>query len=65
LPHADKATLTIFDLSGKEIKIIEGQFVKGYNEIKINSNDLDSSGVLYYKLESGSYNATMKMILMK
>lgn len=63
LPKAAQATLTIFDLAGKQIKSVKGNFAKGYNQIVLESEDLNASGVLYYQLESGSFTATRKMII--
>jgi len=63
LPIAAQATLTVYDLAGKEIKTIDGNFAKGYNTIVLESEDLNASGVLYYQLESGSFTATRKMII--
>ena len=64
LPEDGFAKVTIFDISGRVLKLVEGDFVKGYNEVEINSNDVSASGVLYYKLESAENTATMKMIIL-
>jgi hypothetical protein len=63
LPEASAATLTIYDMSGKVLKLYRGDFAKGYNQITI--NDLNATGVLYYTLESADYTATMKMVRLK
>jgi hypothetical protein len=63
LPEDGQATLTIYDVSGKVLNVYSGNFLKGYNRIRIQSNDLRSSGVLYYRLESLNGVATKKMIL--
>ena len=47
LPEASAATLTIYDVSGKVLKSIEGEFAHGYNEVAINSAELSGAGVLY------------------
>lgn len=59
------ATLTIFDVTGKTIKVITNNFNKGYNSIEINRNELDAAGVLYYTLESGDFKATRKMVVVE
>ncbi len=64
LPEAGTAQLTVFDISGRVLKIVEGDFAKGYNEINIRSNDISATGVLYYKLESAKHTATKKMIIL-
>jgi plastocyanin len=63
LPKASAATITVMDVAGKTVKVINGDYAKGYNEVKLTSNDLGVSGLLYYQLESGEYTATKKMIL--
>jgi hypothetical protein len=64
LREAGAATLTIQDVSGKVISVVEGDYAKGYNEVKVNSNNLPSTGVLYYTLESANDTATRKMIIL-
>ena len=64
LPESGKATFKVFDISGRVIKMVEGDFSKGYNEISINRSELQSSGVLYYQLESAEHIASKKMVLL-
>jgi len=64
LPEAGFATMTISDISGRALKVVEGDFAKGYNEVRIQSNDLSSTGVLYYQLRSAEHFATKKMIIL-
>ncbi|MFK7774874.1 MAG: T9SS type A sorting domain-containing protein [Saprospiraceae bacterium] len=64
LPEAGFARMTISDISGRTLKVVEGDFAKGYNEVRIQSNDLSSTGVLYYQLESAEHIATKKMIIL-
>jgi len=65
LPEAGAATLTITDISGKVISMIERDFAKGYNEIRINSSELPATGVLYYTLKSATETATKKMVIVE
>jgi hypothetical protein len=62
LPEASDVTITINDVTGKTLKVIRGEFAKGYNNVNV--NDLPS-GVMYYTLESGDFTATLKMINIK
>lgn len=62
LPEAGKATLKIYDLSGNVLKVISGNYQKGFNEITLNYNDLGGSGVFFYQLETSSNTATRRMI---
>ncbi len=63
LPEAQSATLQIMDVSGKLLKVIQGDFVRGYNEVKLNKQELQGAGVLYYQLDTANDTATKKMIL--
>ena len=63
LPEAAQATLRVFDVSGKTLKVINGDFARGYNEVSINRNELQATGVLYYQLDTDTDSATKKMIL--
>lgn len=64
LPARDEATLTLYDTDGRVLKAIRQQFEKGYNEVTIDRSDLQSGGVVYYKLETPSHTAVKKMIMM-
>ncbi len=63
LPTASAATLTIYDLSGKVVKLVKGDYAKGLNTISIDRTELSASGMLYYQLDTDNDSATMKMIL--
>ena len=64
IPNSGVVNLTVYDLNGKVLKQVEGDFSKGYNEISVDKSELSSSGIYYYRLDSGSFSATRKMILM-
>ena len=63
LPEAANTTLKIYDVSGKVLKMMELEGVKGFNSVEINRVQLGSRGVLYYQLETANHTATKKMIL--
>jgi hypothetical protein len=63
LPEDGPATLTVYDISGRLLKKVNGNFNAGNNNIELRAEELESTGVLYYQLESGAYKATKKMIL--
>jgi hypothetical protein len=65
LPQAGAATLTVFDAAGKALRVIDGEFAKGYNQVTINRGDLGAAGVLYYQLQSGDFSATKKMVVIE
>jgi hypothetical protein len=62
LPKADNATLQVFDVTGKMIYNSTGSFGKGVNHFTISRADLPTTGVMIYKIESGQYTETKKMI---
>jgi hypothetical protein len=64
LGEAGPATLTVFDVTGKTVTVVKGQYTRGLNQITLNKSDLGSSGVFYYQLESGDFLATMKMMML-
>lgn len=65
LPRNAPATLTIFDVTGKVQLEIHLEGLAGYNEFELNVDRLNTSGVLYYQLESNQEVATRRMLLVK
>src|SRR5690625_1721662 len=65
LKEATKATLSVYDVTGKMLKIVEGEFNQGYNEVKLAGSDLNATGVLYYQLDTKTYTATKKMVVIE
>jgi len=65
LPEAAAATLSIHDVSGRLLKQIDGDFVKGYNEVSVEKSDLQATGVVYYRLVTADFEATKKMMIVK
>ena len=63
LPEAAQATVKIQDVTGKTLKLVRGDYAKGYNQINLNSSDLPMAGVLYYTLETKDFTATKKMVV--
>ncbi|MEZ4980461.1 MAG: T9SS type A sorting domain-containing protein [Saprospiraceae bacterium] len=64
LPQGGEATLILSDLSGKVLRVIKGEYTKGYNQVELKRSDLPANGVFTYQLKSGSYQAVKKMVLM-
>lgn len=63
LPETCRATLTIYDVTGKSLLSTSGFYPKGYSEITIDKKALSTSGVLYYRLETAYGAAIKKMII--
>ena len=64
LPEATGASLTIFDVSGKVLKSIEGDYNKGFHTVTINRSDIGSTGMLYYQLDTDKESVSKKMLMM-
>jgi subtilisin-like proprotein convertase family protein len=65
LPEAMPATLTLYDMSGKVVHVVEGEYSKGYNEVSLKRKDVVAGGAYYYHLQAGDFTASKKMILSK
>ena len=65
IPEAADASIRIHDVTGKALKLIRGNFAKGYNQVTVNSNELPAVGVLYYTIETADFTATKKMIIVE
>jgi hypothetical protein len=64
LPEAMEAKVEFKDVQGRTVRLLEGDFHKGYNEIRLKANELPASGVFYYTLHAGDFVASKKMILL-
>ena len=66
LPQASDATLSIFNVDGKELKKITGNFVKGLNEVIVKRDDMDmAGGIVYYQLQVGDFTDTKRMMVVQ
>ena len=65
LPENGHAILKVFDLTGKTIKVVSGDYAKGENTIEFIKSELGTSGVLMYQIESGTFTETKKMIILE
>jgi hypothetical protein len=61
LPESQNATISFTDITGRVLKKVSKFFNKGKNSITVSFDDM-VSGVIYYKLETGKFTATRKMI---
>jgi len=64
---AGQVSLKVYDLSGKEITtLVKGNFIPGSYEINFNADKYGlTSGVYFYRLQSGNSVETKRMILIK
>lgn len=64
VPEATHVRLSLRDVTGRLIKVIERHAQAGYNAIELSKQDLPANGILYYTLKTDHYSSTKKMILM-
>jgi len=65
IPMSTFITLKVYDLTGKEIETLVSEYrTSGVHEITWNTNDLPS-GIYLYRLETGEFTETKKMILQR
>ncbi|MBK8556068.1 MAG: HYR domain-containing protein [Lewinellaceae bacterium] len=65
LPAATTATLTIYDETGRMLYNQQGDFAKGYNAFTLNRSQVNTAGVLYYKVATATDSGSMKMVELK
>ena len=63
LPEPQRVTITFYGHAGLEIYSLEDNYEKGEHTINLSARDLGYSSVVYYKLSSGLYADTKKMII--
>ena len=65
LPVTSRATLRVFNASGRLVKTVVGEFEKGYNELNFRQDELGAAGVYWYELETPTNSDRKKMILLQ
>lgn len=65
LPNSEMVSLSIIDVSGKNVHRESRVGEKGLNAFTINASSLGRSGVYYYTITSGESTQTKKMIFVK
>ncbi|MBD3165315.1 T9SS type A sorting domain-containing protein [bacterium] len=65
LQHRADVKVAVFDVLGREIATIaQGAFNAGRHQLLFDGSEL-ASGVYFYRVEAGDFQATRKMVLMK
>jgi|GEM_PF-1856443 len=62
LPDDAPFKLTITNVQGQVIKVIENNGVRGYNSINLNKPEVSTAGLYFYRLESGANTTTLIMV---
>jgi hypothetical protein len=65
IPKQGMVTLKVYDITGNEVATLVNEVEQpGDKSVNFNASDL-ASGVYYYKLQSGNYTDTKKLVLLK
>ena len=56
--------LSFLDGTGKVLKIIEDDYDKGYHKITVKKDEVNTSGVIYYQINTDNFTSTKKMIIL-
>ncbi len=65
LPTEGKATLRVFDVTGREVAtLVNGALAAGNHRVNFDATEL-SSGVYFYTLNTGNSTLTRKMVLLR
>lgn len=65
IPEDEYVRLTLYDLLGKEVQLIQNEFKRaGSYIVRFNGNNLPA-GLYFYNLRAGKYTATRKFMLVK
>ena len=63
--NSDDVVLRVFNILGKEITtLVRGKLSSGKYSVEWNASNMPS-GIYYYRLETGDYSSTKKMVLIK
>ena len=63
LPKESDAILTIYNIEGKAMKVVNKTFKAGYNEVMVEKETFQTAGIYYYRLETSEHSATKKMVV--
>ncbi len=65
IPEPNEVKLTLYSFLGEEIKVLfQGYKTAGYYKVEFNASDLPS-GIYFYRIQTGNFVSTKKMILLK
>ncbi len=64
IPQSGEVTLTLFDLTGKQLLSQTLSGVKGLNKVELTKDQIGAQGMIYYQIQFQGYTATKKMLIL-
>ena len=65
LPQKDVVKFTVFDETGRVLKIVDKAFEKGYNEYRLDVTTILNAGVLFYRLETPTHAVMQRLVILR
>jgi hypothetical protein len=65
LPVSESAKLVVYNIEGRTVKVVEGNYSKGFNSVRLNKSELGAGGVFYYELSTSTGSSMKKMIVIE
>ncbi len=65
LPYDSEVEFKFYDLTGRVVKTIKGQFPSGKSNISVKADDFPSSGMLYYSFEAENHFEIKQLVILK
>ncbi|MEL7122206.1 MAG: T9SS type A sorting domain-containing protein, partial [Bacteroidota bacterium] len=65
LPQTSEVTITFNDVTGKVLKVVNGQYGAGLNTLDIETAELRTTGIVYYTVETEDKVVTKKMVIIE
>jgi hypothetical protein len=70
LPQKSDVSLMLYDITGREVKsLLKGEMEAGYHSLRWDGKDEDgktvSSGIYFYRISSGNFTQTRKMVVLR
>ncbi len=65
LKESTHMTFSIQDISGNVVKMIEKEFIAGYNQITLQKEDFKEAGIYFFTLQSKTHRSTGKIVLVQ
>jgi hypothetical protein len=65
LPKDSEVKLTVYDVAGKVLRVVNQEGRKGLNQIVLHKSELGRTGVMYYQLDAADHTSTRRMVVIE